>query len=265
MERVIISVPYFLGEKRAERNETEQIRVAGYDKKIGAEWIELEPDFEAHADRVVAVNAAIADAVQANSDKFPIIFASDCTSCFGPIKGLNHDDIGVVWFDAHGDFNTPETTPSGFLGGMPLAALVGRGNQHLMTGINLSPVAEGNIVVTDVRDLDPEEGENLRASEITIATTIDDLLTTELPSGPIYVHLDVDILDPQWMPALNYPANGGPNLAQVNAALQRVAKDGNVVAVLVSLWNADKASDAGPLQTTLDMVDALLAGIEEQQ
>ncbi len=260
MEYVCISVPYFLGEKRPERTETAQILASGYDRKIGAEWIEISPQFDRYTDGVVAVNAAIADAMQAHAGKFPIIFAADCTSCFGPVKGLGRpDDLGVVWIDAHGDFNTPETTPSGFLGGMPLAALVGRGNQYLLEGLDLAPLPEANIVITDVRDLDPEEGENLRASAITIAPTMDDLLTVDLPHGPIYVHLDVDILDPVYMPALNYPANGGPNTEQVKAGLQRIAHEGNVAALLVSLWNADRAEDDGPLQTTLDLVDAFLA------
>lgn len=262
MERVCISVPYFLGEKRPERDETDQIRASGYPQKIGADWVEITPRFADYKNRVVAVNAAIAEAIQANVGKFPIIFAADCTSCFGPIKAIDRADVGVVWLDAHGDFNTPETTPSGFLGGMPLAALVGRGNEYLLEDIDLAPIDESQIVITDVRDLDLVEGENLRASAITIAPTIDDLLTVALPAGPIYVHLDVDILDPAHMPALNYPATGGPNPAQVKTGLHRIAQDGNVVALLVSLWNADRAQDDGPMQTTLDLVDSFLEAME---
>ncbi len=261
MDYVCISVPYFLGEKRTGRDETTQIRASGYDRKIGATWVEVSPQFDAYDDRVVAVNAAITNAIEDNADRFPIIFAADCTSCFGAVKALGGQELGVVWFDAHGDFNTPETTPSGFLGGMPLAALVGRGNQHLLTGIGLTPLSESNIIITDARDLDAEEGENLHASQITIVPTLDDLLTVDLPNAPLYIHLDIDILDPSYMPALNYPANGGPNPAQVKAALQRVAQDGHVVGLLVSLWSGDRAQDEQPLQTTLDLVDAFLASM----
>ncbi|NDJ84445.1 MAG: arginase family protein [Chloroflexi bacterium] len=255
---VCIAVPHFIGQKLDYRTETEEIRVSGFPERINATWVEIEPDFSRFGDPVVAVNQAIVEAMQAHSGRFPIVLAADCVSAIGAIKGLGRDDLNVVWYDAHGDFNTPETTPSGFLGGMPLAALVGRGNQNLLEGVGLEPLPEQRIIITDARDLDPEEGENLHASGLKVLAQVEDLLSIPLSAGPLYIHLDVDILDPEYMPALNYPAPGGPDLTTVNATLRYLAENANVAGLLVSLWNADKAPDSSPRDNTLQMVHAVI-------
>lgn len=262
-EFVCIAVPYFLGNKLDSRTESDQIRASGFPEKINAQWLEISPDYMKHKEPVVAVNAAIAEAIAAHPERFPIVLASDCVSSLGIVKGLYRPDLGIVWYDAHGDFNTPETTPSGFLGGMPLAILVGRGNQHLMQALDLRPLDENRIVITDVRDLDPEEGENLRASQITIYSNVNDLLNAPLPQHPVYIHLDVDVIDPQYMPdALGYPAQGGPSPAEVSATLKRLAREGQVVGLLVSLFSADGATAKRPLDATLQMIQAVVEGVQ---
>ncbi len=261
IEFVCINVPHFLGHKQPGRNEGDEIRASGFVDRISATWVEIEPDYDQH-DPVVAVNLALAEAITSHATRFPIVLAGDCVSALGMVKGLAQDNLGIVWYDAHGDFNTPETTPSGFLGGMPLAILVGRGNQHLMASVGLEPIPENHILFTDGRDLDPEEGENLRASEIAVFTDVNALLTTPLPTHPVYIHLDVDIVDPQYMPALGYPAPNGPTPDTIAATLQRIARDGNVAGLLVSLWNRDKATDDLPLRSTLKMVEALVTSLD---
>ncbi len=122
---VCIGVPYYLGEARPERAEVSALRQSGIAAELNAEWVEIEPDFAAADDPAVAVNWALAEAIKAHQAKTPVVFANDCTSCLGMVKGLEDKAPAILWYDSHGDFNTPETTPSGFLGGMPLAALVG--------------------------------------------------------------------------------------------------------------------------------------------
>ena len=93
------------------------------------------------------------------SGKRPVSITGDCCSSIGVFAGLQKAGIDPVfiWFDAHGDFNTWETTPSGFLGGMPLAMLAGYGEQTIPNAVNLKTVAEENIILTDGRDLDHDE------------------------------------------------------------------------------------------------------------
>jgi len=167
----------------------------------------------------------------------------------------------VLWLDAHGDFNTPETTPSGFLGGMPLAMLVGRGDLSLMRAIGLDPIVEERVVITDARDLDPAEAVALRESAVTHLPAFDDLRAFPLPDYPLYVHVDTDVVDAADLPAMSYPAPGGPSLEAVAAALRRVGQEGQIAGVLFGLWNADLAGDDRPLTATLTLVRAFLAGL----
>lgn len=254
---VCIGVPYYLGEDRPERREVEALQKTGIADELNAEWIDIKPDFANTEDAVVAVNRAIADVILAHSDKIPLVFANDCTSCLGMIKGLERQSPVVLWYDSHGDFNTPETTPSGFLGGMPLAALVGRGNQHLMQGLELQPIKESDVIVTDARNLDPEEGVMLRASNVTICQSLDALQSAELPDRPLYIHFDTDVVDCAEMPAMSYPEPDGPSLLESVESLKFMTARNNVAGILFSLWNgtldgADRAKAA-----TLELIRAM--------
>lgn len=254
---VCIGVPYYLGEARRDRREVEALRQSGIAAELKAEWVDIEPDFAAVDDPVVAVNRALAATIRAHADKTPVVFANDCTSCLGLVKGLEAQSPAILWYDSHGDFNTPETTPSGFLGGMPLAALVGRGNQHLLRGLELDPIAEADVIVTDVRNLDPEEGLMLRESQVTIHETLESLHSTPLPRKPLYIHFDTDVVDCAEMPAMSYPEPGGPSLDECVESLKRALAAGTTVGVLFSLWNDTLEGSADAMEATLKLIRAL--------
>ncbi len=254
---VCIGAPYYLGESLPDRREVEALRKAGIADELDAEWVDIEPDFARWDDAVVAVNRALADAILAHADKIPLVFANDCTSCLGMVKGLEAKSPTVLWYDSHGDFNTPETTPSRFLGGMPLAALVGRGNQHLMQGLELAPINETDVIVTDVRNLDPEEGDMLRASKVKIFESLDALHAAELPEKSLYIHFDTDVVDCAEMPAMSYPEPGGPSLQESIESLRLVTARGNVAGILFSLWNGTLAGADEAMAATLELIRAL--------
>ncbi len=256
---VCIGVPYYLGEAKSDRREVDALRRSGIADELHAEWIEIEPNFATADDPVVAVNRALANTVQSQADKLPVVFANDCTSCLGMVKGLEQKAPVVLWYDSHGDFNTPETSPSGFLGGMPLAALVGRGNQHLMRGIDLQPLSERDVIITDVRNLDPEEGVMLRNSDVTIYETIDALNSTILPDRPLYIHFDTDVVDCDEMPAMSYPEPGGPSLNESIKSLRHVFSQGKTVGVLFSLWNGTLRGGDEAMAATFELIRALQA------
>jgi arginase len=165
--------------------------------------------------------------------------AGDCCTSLGVLAGLQRAGISptLIWFDAHGDFNTWETTPSGFLGGMPLAMLVGRGEQTIVEGVGLKPLPEVQVILTDGRDLDPGERLALQSSEVTHLPGVEDLLDFPLPEGPLYVHFDTDIVDPSEAPAMNYPVAGGPSAETLRRVFRRLAESRQLAAVSLSAWN----------------------------
>ena len=192
----------------------------------------------------------------------PVSIAGDCCSTIGVLAGLQQAGLQptLIWFDAHGDFNTWDTSPSGFLGGMPLAMLTGRGEQTLVDGLGLTPFPEDRIILTDARDLDPGEKASLENSAVTHLPRVEQLLDYPLPDGPLYVHFDVDVVDVADLPAVSYPAANGPSVATLRRVFQYLAQTGQVTAVSVSTWNPDLDGDGRSRDMAMDLLSELLGG-----
>jgi arginase len=182
------------------------------------------------ADLYAVVAGAVAD--QAGRGGFPVVVSGDCTTALGTIAGLQRAgvDAGIVWFDAHGDVQTLETTASGYLGGLPLRLLAGYRPELIGDRLGLRPVPEPRILLVGARDLDPPEVDYLERAQIR-RTAVPDLAAADLPDGPLYVHIDLDVIDPADVPGLRYPAPGGPGAAEVAAALHRVLATGRAAAL----------------------------------
>jgi len=187
------------------------------------------------------VASAVADAVTDGSDGPLVVVSGDCNTSLGTLAGLQRAgvDPAIVWFDGHGDFHTAATTTSGYLGGLALALLVGDDDLGLAAGVGLTPIAEERVVLVDARDLDPAERVRLDASAVR-RLAVDELVEATLPPGPIYLHLDVDVIDAAACPGLRFPAADGPSPDAVVAAVERVLGSGRVVAVgLACTWGPD--------------------------
>lgn len=216
--------------------------VPGLRAVADAAWMENRPTLPPgeRQDRMAALYEPIATFVAdtlAVGDR-PISFAGDCCAALGMAAGLQRAGVRptLVWLDAHGDFNTWETTPSGFLGGMPLAMLVGLGDLQISRALGLAPLPAASVILTDARDLDPGEREAVAASDLRHMPDIT-AVAGALPAGPLWVHFDVDVLRLEDVPAVSYPAAGGPDAEAVGALCARLADTGRVVAVSVSAWN----------------------------
>ncbi len=220
----LITVPFFMGEPMPFLGQIPS------GTEVNADLPEAAPQV-----RMGALYRRLADVVAGEGD--PRVFAGDCVAVIGVLAGLQRRGIDpmLLWFDAHGDFNTWETTASGFLGGMPLAMLTGRGEQTIVQAVGQAPLPEDRVVLVGARDLDPGEEEAVAASAMRVAE-VEEVVSLDLP-GPLYVHLDVDVVDPADLPAVNYPAPGGPSLAATRAAMEYLAATGRVVAFSVSSWN----------------------------
>lgn len=212
-------------------------------------------------ERMVALYRPLRDAVAeaVGEGKRPVSVAGDCCTSLAVLAGLQRAGLApsLIWFDAHGDFNTWETTPSGFLGGMPLAMAVGRGEQTMVEGVGLTPLPEERVILTDARDLDPGEREAVAGSGVTHLGNVEALLEMELPAGPLYVHFDTDVLDPEEAPAMNYPAPGGPTAEVLRRVFRRLSDSGRVAAVSLSSWAVGLDEDGRSEGVCLGLLEEL--------
>ncbi|MFB6154733.1 MAG: arginase [Haloferacaceae archaeon] len=180
--------------------------------------------------------------------EFPLVLGGDHSVAIGTLRGSARDaDVGAVWFDAHGDFNTPETSPSGNIHGMPMAATLGVGAFADTEWANAPRLREENVALVGLRSLDATEREAIRESAATaytmadidergIAPVVEEALdvATDGVDG-IHVSLDLDWLDPQQAPGVGTPVRGGATYREAHAALERVATRGAENGVLRSL------------------------------
>jgi len=188
-----------------------------------------------------AAAAAVRDAFAAGA--LPVLTASDCSICLAtlPEVVLHEPGVHVAWIDAHGDFNTPESTPSGFLGGMCLAASCGRWEAEGWPG-TLDP---SRVHFLGVRDLDPGE-----EAEVTAAG-----ISAEVPEGvPLYVHLDTDVLDPSVM-AAQFAVPDGWDERRLRAELAELAADRRIVGLEITALEDHRA-----VELVADAIRPLLGG-----
>lgn len=174
-----------------------------------------------------------------------VSIAGDCCASIPVLAGLQRTGCNpvLVWLDAHGDFNTRETSPSGFLGGMPLAMIAGRGDMRLMEKVGAVALRESDIYLCDARDLDPEEAEALKNSDVNVCSDLDKLLERLPAEADVYVHFDSDIIDSREVPAQSYPVANGPDASDVEAFFAALARKSNIVAASMSAWNPDLDDD----------------------
>jgi len=188
-------------------------------------------------DRLSALYVGLAGAVAAEAGRGgrPVVVSGDCMTALGTMSGLQRAGVqaGIVWFDAHGDVQTLETTTSGYLGGLPLRLLMGYRPELIATRLGLRAVPERQVALVDARDLDPPEVSYLAGAQIR-RSEVGELDVAGLPGGPLYVHLDLDVIDSGQLPGLRFPAPGGPSPAQVSAALSALLSTGRVAAVGVA-------------------------------
>jgi arginase len=183
--------------------------------------------------RVAVLHRAVADAVARSAR--PLLLSGDCLAGLAVAAGLQrrYRDIAVVWLDAHGDFNTPASTISGYLPGMPVAMLTGRAPELFAGPLGLRPVQERDIVLSGARDLDPAERDALAASQvrrIPATPAAFGAALAELGDLPVYLHVDVDIMDSAEVSGLRFPAGPGPSLSDIENCLTTIAASANVVA-----------------------------------
>lgn len=212
--------------------------------------------------RMSVIHKQIAAFVESNlkNGLRPVSIAGDCCSALGVLAGLQRAGVKpiLLWLDAHGDFNTWETTPSGFLGGMPLAIAVGRGDQEPVVNLGMKPFPEEAVILCDARELDPGEKEAVAGSKLTRVHKVDKLLKTIPAKQPLYVHFDTDFVNPEDAPAMSYRADGGPRADEVKKTFHSLAQHFQITAVSLSTWNPSLDGDGRTRTVCMELLDSLI-------
>ena len=169
----------------------------------------------------------------------PLVLGGDHSIAIGTLSGLAASGPGgVIWLDAHGDLNTPETTPSGNVHGMPLAAALGRcGGKFARDGLRLPAVDPERVALVGVRELDPGEREIVRDLDLAVYTISDldrrgvepviEEALDRVRGGPfVHVSVDLDVVDPEVAPGVGDPVRGGLSYREAHLALELVAEAG---------------------------------------
>jgi arginase len=267
----IIGAPMDLGAgRRGVDMGPSAIRVAGLGKRLAAlgytiedrgnvaveqaEAIPAGPTNSHHLPEIAEACAQIAERVAAalEQGKLPLILGGDHSISAGSVSGVaqyyqrRNEAIGVIWVDAHADMNTPATSPSGNVHGMPLAALIGEGSPALVELCGFSPkVDPRNVALIGLRDVDALEARHVKESGVR-AFTMRDIDERGMPAvmqeaialasaGTAGIHLsfDMDSIDPDEAPGVGTPVRGGLSYREAHLAMEILADCGQLVSLEV--------------------------------
>jgi arginase len=212
----------------------------------------------------------LADAVEdtVRGGRMPLVLGGDHSISVGTLAGLTRvrPGVGLLWMDAHGDFNTPETTPSGNIHGMPLAAVTGRGERRLVELGGPAPmVPPDHAALVGVRDLDPLEREALRGSGLHVFTmkevdrlgvgrVMEEAIARVAACGrAVHLSFDLDVIDPRYAPGVGTPVRGGLTYREAHLAMELLADTGAVCSLEFVEVNPilDQGNETGRLAVEL--------------
>lgn len=214
------------------------------------EMLQVQHATAKYLPEITAACQKLADQVEAALDHgaIPIVLGGDHSIAIGSVAGLaafhhkREQKVGVIWFDAHGDMNTPDTSPSGNIHGMPFAAILGHGAHELTHISGFAPkVHPEDCVLIGARSVDPEEAVALKASGIRVITmreldergmsaVMDEAmwLASRRTAG-FHVTMDMDFVDPDYAPGVGTPVPGGPTYRESHLAMEKVADSGKML------------------------------------
>src|SRR2546428_1866514 len=207
----------------------------------------------------------------AKAGNVPVVLGGDHSIGIGTIAGLDHAGkrAGVIWIDAHGDINTPETSPSGNVHGMPFAVALGLATDPFPE--SLRGTTDGkHAVLMAIRDIDPGEKDNIKKAGVTAITMADidrngmaesmkkAIAVAGQASGGIHVSLDMDALDPDEAPGVGTPVRGGLSYREAQLAMEMVAASGKLRSIEVAEVNPILDNGNKTAQLAVELVASAL-------
>jgi arginase len=204
-----------------------------------------------------------------STDRLPILLAGGCLNSLGSLSAIGPDSSALIWCDAHADFNTPETTPSGFIDGMALAAITGRCWRTLTATVpGFRPLPEKNVVLMGARDLDLQERIALLKSEITWLTPesirrdgVEEALGQALPQLPerVYFHIDLDVLDRAEACVNEYSSSGGLTVSELLHIIRFVGSNRGIVGASITAYDPTVDRDSRAVRAAVAATKELLS------
>jgi len=240
------SVPYDSGYERM-RMGNGPARIAA-ELDVTSDEIVSAREFRTEATTAFELYRKLADAVHeaASMSDFPVVLSGNCGAAVGAAAGVGCDDLAVVWFDAHGDYNTPDTTDSGFLDGMAISILGGRAWKKLAFGIpRFSPIGPTRVMHVGARAYSPDEREALLYDGVWLVeplslreTTINPMLDAmKSQATRVLVHVDLDVLDPRFGRANGYAVDGGLSPDDILRVIDLAAQRFRVAALVLASYD----------------------------
>lgn len=262
-----------LGPKRIlQQGAVARIQSGGADVRLVE--IETQVSYETEISLVFEAQRQIAISVAKAREqgRLPLVLGGNCNTAVGGASGIGGARLGVIWFDAHGEFCTPETTELGFLDGMGLAMMVGRCWQNVLSTVpGYVPIPETATALIGVRDLDPLEGRDLENSAITkvrvedirargVANTFG-LFLEELARDvdQVYLHIDVDVHDPDEAPANFYNAPGGLRADEVREAIAFIGQHVSIAGGGIGSYDPSFDPEGKTAEVAVGVLESLIA------
>jgi len=279
MRTQIIQVPYDSGYKdyRMGRGPGHIVRHLKAEEnfpvdELEADEVKVQDRFALEVGTSFAVARQLAEKVGdvAGRGDFPLVLAGNCISCIGTLAGMGDPPPAIIWLDAHGDFNTPETTVSGFLDGMALATAVGRCWGKLAATVpGFRPVPETQAVLLGARDFDVDEHALLDSSAVSLIdaqrirkhglrAALEPLLSRiQTDAGRAYLHIDLDVLDPAEARVNHFAPTGGLTLAELLGIVSLVRERFALAATAITAYDPEYDEGEKAIRAAVDVIREL--------
>jgi arginase len=276
----LIVMPYELGRLREGLGRgPERLLESGAERALGAhgrnvrtEVLQIGRTYSSEVNTSFDLIGQVSERVRSALDEgaFPVVLSGSCFAAVGVVAGLGERAPGVVWFDAHGDFNTPDSTVFGYFDGMGLTILTGGAWRAMRAAVpGDDPIPETAVVLAGARDFDEAEQERLEESQITHvpAERLDspDALmeaVERLGASGLYLHIDLDVLDKDEVRVNVYSAPGGPSSKQLEARVAELLDRFPVRAVSLTAYDPECDPEDGVPPVALRLLGLVARSVE---
>jgi arginase len=280
MKIQIIQVPYDSGHRSVRmgrgpehfvRNGVDEaLRYTGHE--VHTDKVEDTRTFRTEIKTAFELHKLVAERVRsaAQRGRFPMVLSGNCNTSVGTMAGLDPYELGIIWFDGHADFSTPETTTSGFLDGMGLAIATGDCWKPMAQTIpGFRPIPEANAVIVGSRDIVPAERERLRLSDAALVEAellrqrgVREALGNALDElrarvQRVYVHLDLDVLDPDSTPANEFAPPDGLRPEEVEQGIRAIKERFTIAAAGVASYDPEYDGEGRVLHAGIRLTEVL--------